>query len=139
MKHITRIFLAILLCLPIACDGYDDGMPRLPVNFYIYPNSVSYLDLNYYGGHMYFTGGLQGVVVYRIDNWSFTAFDRACPYDWDHEDSWIWVEDNGLILRCERCGSQFSILDGNVITGPSRFRLRQYYTKFDGMILRVHN
>ena len=88
---------------------------------------------------MYFTGGFQGVVVYRIGEWEFAAFDRACPYDWDHEDSWIWVEDNGIILRCERCGSQFNILDGGVVSGPSRFPLRRYYTKFDGMRLRVHS
>ena len=139
MKQLTRIFLGILLCLTVGCDGYDDGMPRPPVNFYIYPNDAYYSDLHIYGGHMYFTGGISGVVVYRIGEWEFAAFDRACPYDWDHADSWIWVEDNGILLSCERCGSQFNILDGGIVTGPSRFPLRRYYTKFDGMILRVHS
>ncbi|MCL2435244.1 MAG: hypothetical protein FWD09_03775 [Lentimicrobiaceae bacterium] len=139
MRRLTRIFAVIFLCLATGCDKEPHPVPPVYVNFYIYPNDVTYLDLNYYGGHMYFTGGVDGVVVYRLDGWSFIAFDRACPYDWEDIDSWIWVEDNGIILRCEKCGSQFSILDGGVITGPSRFPLRRYYTKFDGMILRVHS
>ena len=139
MKQLARIFLGILLCLLIGCGKNENPIPKVYVNFWIYPNDVSYLDLNYYGGHMYFTGGVSGIVVYRLGDWEFTAFDRACPYDWDHEDSWIWVEPDGITLRCQRCNSLFNILDGGVITGPAKFPLRQYYTKFDGMRLRVHS
>ena len=139
MKQLARIFLGIFLCLVVGCGENDNPIPRVYVNFYINVNDAYYSDLQIYGGHVYVTGGAQGIIIYRLNDWSFTAFDRACPYDWDHEDSWLWVEDNGIILKCERCGSQFSILDGNVITGPSVFRLRQYYTQFDGMRLRVHS
>jgi len=138
MKQFKYIILGILLCLTMGCRYDHSDIPRVPVNFYIYPNSVSYLDLNLIGGHMYFTGGVSGIVVYRLGDWEFTAFDRACPYDWYHEDSWIWVE-AGITLRCQRCNSLFNILDGSVITGPSRFPLKQYYTRFDGMRLRVRS
>jgi nitrite reductase/ring-hydroxylating ferredoxin subunit len=139
MKHIKYILLGSLLCFAISCERSCDDMPRVSVNFWIYPNDVYYLDLNYYGGHMYFTGGVSGVVVYRLAEWEFTAFDRACPYDWDHEDSWIWVEPDGITLRCQRCGSLFNILDGGVIIGPSECPLKRYFTKYDGMRLRVHS
>ena len=88
---------------------------------------------------MYFTGGVNGVVVYRLSDWEFTAFDRACPHDWEHEDSWIWVEPDGITLKCERCGSVFNILDGGIISGPSKCPLKPYFTKYDGMRLRVHS
>ena len=111
----------------------------MPVNFTIYPNEVTYLNLNYPGGHEYLTGGVNGIVVFNIDGWSFSAFDRACPHDWDDPDSWIWVEDDGITLKCQKCGSLFNILDGSVIIGPSTYPLKQYYTKYDGWKLRVHS
>jgi nitrite reductase/ring-hydroxylating ferredoxin subunit len=140
MKHITRIFIVTLLCLLAGCGGYDHpNFPKVPVNFYIYPNDISFYNLNWAGGHEYFTGGVQGIIVFRVDDWSFTAFDRACPYDWDHEESWIWVEPDGITLKCQRCNSMFSILDGGRISGPSKYPLKLYFTKFDGMRLRVHS
>jgi nitrite reductase/ring-hydroxylating ferredoxin subunit len=123
----------------MGCEGYDDGMPRVPVNFYIYLYDASYFDLLNYGGYVYVTGGISGIVVYRLSEWEFVAFDRACPYDWDHEDSWIWVEPDRLTLKCQKCGSLFNILDGGIIIGPSQFPLRRYATNFDGVRLRVRS
>jgi nitrite reductase/ring-hydroxylating ferredoxin subunit len=133
------ILLGLFCCLGASCDRNDNPIPKVPVNFYINPNDVLYLNLNYIGGHEYFTGGVSGVVVYRLGDWEFTAFDRACPHDWDEDDSWIWVEPDGITLRCQKCQSLFNILDGGLITGPSKYPLRQYYTRFDGMRLRVHS
>jgi nitrite reductase/ring-hydroxylating ferredoxin subunit len=115
-------------------------MPKVPVNFTIYPNDATYLDLNYFGGHMYFTGGVNGIVVYRVNEYSFTAFDRACPYDWDDKsEPRVSVEDDGITLRCEKCGSMFGILDGGIIKGPAKYPLKQYKINYDGMRLRVHS
>ena len=133
------ILLGLFCCLGASCYRNDNPIPKVPVNFYINPNDVLYLNLNYIGGHEYFTGGVSGVVVYRLGDWEFTAFDRACPHDWDEDDSWIWVEPDGITLRCQKCQSLFNILDGGLITGPSKYPLRQYYTRFDGMRLRVHS
>jgi nitrite reductase/ring-hydroxylating ferredoxin subunit len=107
------------------------------VDFYIYPNDVTYLNLNYPGGSEYLTGGVSGIIVFNIDGWSFSAFDRACPHDWDDPESWLLVEPDGITIKCQKCGSLFNILDGSVITGPSKYRLRQYYTKYDGVRLYV--
>ncbi|MCL2167542.1 MAG: hypothetical protein FWH59_00270 [Lentimicrobiaceae bacterium] len=118
-------------------------MPKVYVNFSIYPNDVMYLDLNYDGGHMYFTGGVnrKGIVVYRIGElMGFSAFDRSCPYDWDDADApRVSVENDGITLRCEKCSTLYNILDGSVITGSSKYPLRQYYTEYDGVRLRVHS
>ncbi|MCL1850954.1 MAG: Rieske 2Fe-2S domain-containing protein [Bacteroidetes bacterium] len=139
MKHVKYIFFAILFGLAAKCGNGDYPIPRVLFNFYVYPDEVTCLNLNYIGGHEYFTGGVSGVVVYRLSDWEFTAFDRACPHDWDDPDSWIWVEEDGITLKCQNCGSLFNILDGSVIIGPSKYPLRQYYTKYDGVRLRVHS
>ena len=141
MKHFLRIFLVVIFFSVLGCGGYKHStIPNVWVSFWVYPNDVSYLDLNYYGGHMYFTGGVNGVVVYRLNETEFRAFDRACPYDWDDEEEpRVGVEPDGITLRCEKCGSLFNILDGGVITGPAKYPLKYYQTKYDGMRLRVHS
>ena len=139
MKHIKYILLGVFLCLAISCDRNDFPIPRVPVNFWIYPNDVNFLDLNYYGGHMYFTGGVNGIVVYRLGEWEFTAFDRACPNDWEDPEAYVVVEDDGITLRCRQCGTLYNILDGGKIKGASKYPLKQYYTTYDGVVLRVRS
>ena len=88
---------------------------------------------------MYFTGGVNGIVVYRLSTDIFCAYDRACPYDWENSAAWIVVEESGLTLTDNHCGSQFNIIDGGVIRGPAQFPLKTYKTRYDGMILKVYN
>jgi nitrite reductase/ring-hydroxylating ferredoxin subunit len=137
-----KLILVIFLCVASGCEKPYNPIPHPvpPLDFKIYPNDVLFLNLNYYGGHEYFTGGIKGVIVYRLSEYEFTAFDRACPFDWDEPDEpYVVVEDDGITMRCRKCKSLFNILDGGVIDGPARYPLRQYYTKYDGMILRVHS
>ncbi len=111
----------------------------MPVNFTVYPNDLTYQNLNYYGGFEYVTGGVSGIVIYRLDDRTFSVFDRACPYDWQADEGWIWVDDSRLTLTCKSCGTVFNILDGAVIDGPAQFPLKYYRYAFDGVILKVYN
>lgn len=138
IKFITYVF--ILFIGFNQCNGYEhETIPRVKVNFTIYPDDVNYLDLNHSGGYVYLTGGVAGIIVYRVDQTTFLAYDRACPYDWEDMDAWICVEESGLTLIDENCGSRFNILDGSVINGPAQFPLLNYKTSYDGRRLRVYN
>lgn len=141
MKPLVRLFImAILFVAFSGCDGYKHAtIPEVDVNFSIYPNDAQYAALNHIGGYMYFTGGVAGIVIYRLDGATFLAYDRACPYDWRDQDAWICVEESGLTLIDNHCGSRFNILDGGVINGPAQFPLKSYKTRFDGYVLRVYN
>ncbi|SRR5574344_196147 len=141
IKKIKPIFYILsLFVLLNQCKGYDhETIPSVSVNFTIYPDNVNYLDLNHIGGYMYFTGGVAGIIVYRIDQTTFMAYDRACPYDWEDTDAWIEVEESGLTLIDKNCGSRFNILDGSVINGPAQYPLLYYKTSYDGRRLRVYN
>lgn len=137
-----KLFIALLAAavLFIACNGYEhETIPNVKVNFTIYPDSPNYVNLNYIGGHEYVTGGVQGIIIYRVDQSSFVAYDRACPYDWEEHDSWLWVDESGILIRDSLCGSVFNILDGSVISGPSKYNLKFYKTMYDGRRLRVYN
>ena len=139
----TRKSIVIILLLAaffMGCDNtYHPTIPHRKVDFTIYPNDVMYYRLNTYGGYEYFTGGVSGIVVYRLDEWTFMAYDRSCSYDWEENTSWIWVHPNGIMLIDSLCGSTYNILDGNVIEGPAIWPLYQYKTRYDGVQLRVYN
>jgi len=135
-----RTFL-LLLFLPLffSCDVPDNPIPRVHVDFIIYPNDAIYYNLNNYGGYEYLTGGVNGIIVYRLDEWTFFAYDRACPYDFEEHDSWLYVDEDGLRMVDSLCGSTYNILDGSVLSGPSRWPARKYNCRFDGMRLRVYS
>lgn len=135
-----KIVAALLLILGLTACGrwnYNNPIPFVHVDFTIYPNDVMYRRLNTYGGYEYFTGGVNGIVVYRLDEWTFYAYDRACPYDFEEPGAWLWVAPDGLRLVDSLCGSTYNILDGNVLSGPAKWPARRYNTYYDGMKLRV--
>lgn len=134
------IFLiCLLLTVLISCDVYNNPVPYKKVDFTIYPNDAMYYQLNNYGGYVYLTGGVNGIIVYRIDAWNFNAFDRACPHDFGNPDSWLYVAPDGLRLVDSLCGTTYNILDGNVLSGPSQYPARRYNTRFDGVRLRIYS
>ena len=124
----------------VGCNYYNHPtIPNVAVDFTIYPNDVMYYRLNTYGGYEYFTGGVNGIIVYRLDEWTFLAYDRACSFDYEEPTSWLYVAPDGLRLVDSLCGSTFNILDGNVLSGPAKWPARMYKTRYDGMKLRVFN
>ena len=46
---------------------------------------------------------------------------------------------SNIMLVDSLCGSLYNILDGTVISGPAKWPLREYRTRYDGYQLRVYN
>ncbi len=139
MKKSLIITFSILTLLA-GCDYYNHPtIPNTSVDFTIYPNDAMYYRLNTYGGYEFFTGGVNGIIVYRLSEWDFVAFDRACSHDWTKHGSWLYVAPDGLRLVDSLCGSTFNILDGNVLGGPAIYPCRRYNTRYDGVRLRVYS
>lgn len=133
-------FLLLLLFFNSRCTPpAHQTIPYREVDFTIYPNSVQYADLTHYGGHVYLTGGVCGIVVYRVNETDFVAYDRACPYDWQDNATRLEVDESGLLLVHPDCGSTFNILDGSVIRGPAVYPLKRYRCYYDGFALRIYN
>lgn len=133
------IFLALLPFILLGCRIEHSTIPEEYVDFFVYPNSMEYADLNYYGGHVYVTGGVNGIVIYRINEYTFVAYDRACPLDWQEQESWLWMDDSGLLLECSGCHSKFNIINGDVVSGDARHPLKMYKTAYNGNRLRIYN
>lgn len=138
MRNITILFLSLFF-LSGSCEYIHDTIPNVAVDFTIYPNHANYYQLNHYGGHVYVTGGVSGIIIYRLNENTFKAYDRSCPHDWENLESWLWVEDSGLTIYDSCCGSRFNIIDGTVINGPAEVPLKYYRATYDGMTLRIRN
>ncbi len=131
----------IVLGLSFACnkETSHQSIPDVAVNVQIDPNSTMYLELNTIGGWVYLTGGYRGILVYRLSNEDFVAYDRACPYEPYETAAIITMDASGITCSDLHCGSQFNIVDGSVIKGPSTMPLKQFYTYYDGNILLITN
>ncbi len=118
--------------------GHSPIIPNVYINASINPNSTEYLELNTVGGWMYLTAKepSRGLIVYRY-NWDeFVAFDRTPPYDPENCDKRLTVEFPYVTDPCT--GFKYLILDGSLIEG-SGYNLIQYFTEYDGNILRIYN
>jgi len=117
----------------------QDNIPVVAVNFFVYPNSTEYLELNAVGGWVTVTGGYRGIIIYRKSVSEFMAFERACPYDWEQTDARVEVEASGLTALCPSCKSKYIIIDGTPYEGPTTYPLKQYQTQYDGNQLYIFN
>ena len=131
MKCITKLFIGFfiigLLLIP-SCVKDPNVIPYVKVSFNISPENGN---LVHVGGYEYYTGGVSGLVVYRLDMLNFCAYDRACSHDWQDSDSGYVVYDPAFLhLKCKTCGSTFNILNGYPMEGsPAEFPLRIYQAR----------
>jgi nitrite reductase/ring-hydroxylating ferredoxin subunit len=133
------VFLSLLLLCSSCRTVNDDIVPYAKVSFNI---SLNIGNLVHVGGCESYSGGVRGVVVYRLDMTTFYAYDRACPHDWKSGGRVVY-NTNTMMLKCEECGSCFSILNGypmsdtiTVATTP----LRAYQARMiDDYTLHISN
>jgi len=140
MKYLLKkiICLGFVVGLLLAsCGDRLHTIPHTKVNFTV---SINTNKLIHSGGYEYFTGGINGVFVYRLDMSTFLAYDRACPYDWE-DNGYVIYNQATLQLVCEACGSTFNILDGSPMNNSKANNfLRPYNTRLiDDMTLHVYN
>ena len=121
------------------CKKDKDEIPSVSVNILIDPNSTQYLELNAPGGYLYLTGGVRGIIVYRLSQNEFMAYERDCPYQPSNSCALVEVEASGLTLIDSCCGSKFIITDGSVIKGPANRSLKYYNNTYDGNMLHIYN
>jgi hypothetical protein len=78
----SKIYLLILLLLACTPDMYDDPIPLVPfVDIVINLNLPEYINLRTDGGSKELsTGGVRGIIVYRVNASTYFAYERNCSY-----------------------------------------------------------
>jgi len=142
MRFTKRLLVAgVSICcmvLSASCKRQPTPVPIANVNF---TTNITASGLVHIGGHAYFTGAIQGLVVYRVDMTTFCAYDRACSYDWQNG-GYVSINDSNCFqLICGRCGSTYNILNGYPVgKTEADAPLRQYKaTLIDDVNLRIYN
>ena len=130
MKSISLFFIIFSGFLMLSsCQGTleRDDIPRIYVHQEINLNSFDYSTLNNFGGYVYISGGVRGIIVYRKSVSEYLAFERDCPYQPQDSCALVSVDPSTLYMIDTCCSSKFDF-DGNPIAGPARFPLLQYNT-----------
>lgn len=82
-----------------------------------------------------------GIIIYRMSESEFYAFDRTCPFDIDKSISVELENSSDPVAVCPECGSEYVLPSIGFPTekGPSKVPLKQYNTDFNGVTISVYN
>ena len=150
----TQILILIIIVLlgckkksatPVKTNCTISKASTAPVNYTILSNSITFFPLNTVGGSTYVpyidpSTGIKGIIIYRISQNQFIAFERSCTYDGcDNSRSIVWSQPGSTTCKDSICGSIFNLLDGAVQKGPANIPLFQYHINWDGSKLNITN
>src|ERR1700722_4624288 len=132
IKNLFVFIIGIALLLTACSKGSNpDGssaIPTVTVNLSININKAPYTALTTIGGVVNLTNvGNRGIILFRLNANTITAFDRMCSYDISNNNGIVGAQSNGTGL-CIDCGSTYNLGNGGVNTGPSTIGLKQYNT-----------
>lgn|SRR5690554_3409270 len=143
MKLRNLLFLLLVITVFSCTKNKQHPVPYYSFDVNINLNLPSYTDLQGVGGWAYVSGvGSKGVIVYRQSMQYFVAFDRHSPAEgsFDCETGLIPDESNFLVLNDPCSNAQFSLYDGSIIGGDTKWGLRGYAVEYSGgQYLRIFN
>jgi len=132
------------LWIPIVFLGCSKGtntvIPFVNVNITVRTTDPIFNPITVPGGSISVNGGSRGILIYRVSNEEFKAYDMHCTYDSSNSCALVSVDRNNNITGFDSCcGSQFLLLDGSVTRGPATIPLQEYQTSFNGSVLQIFN
>lgn len=135
------IFILILLAsvLFITCkkDNKNGQIPNVYVNFYIYLSDPEYFVLNSIGGVVMVTGGVKGIIIYRVSDNDFAALERVSSYKPENLCA-VNIDSTGIYAVDTCSASKFYLIDGSVVNGPAVMPLKRYNTEFNNLNNSLH-
>lgn len=148
-KLVFKVIVLFVLVMSLGNCKKEDPNPNIPdvyVNITIDPNSTIYQALNTAGGWMYLTADFpsRGIIVHRINNEEFVAFERMPPNDpnkcCEGTTCTRLVVDEFYPFAKDKCtGTMFSLLDGSIFEGEGKYPMTRYNTTYYGGLLRIFN
>lgn len=134
------LYIIIISTFLIGCTkDTEQSIPLVRVDSIIYTNNPSFNAISVPGTWTYINGGSRGIIIYRVSNEEFKAYDRHCTYDSGNSCALVSVDGTNITGMDDCCGSTFILTDGSVTKGPASLPLKQYQTSFDGAVLRIFN
>ncbi len=149
MKNKRTLLLILLLTASLqGCKDVHENpnYPNAIINITINLNQIDYYDLRVVSGYTYLTSDpmstSRGLIVYRLSQDEFRAYDRLPPNNPDCRDN------NGNLTRLvvdfpfvvDNCNDiKYNIINGDIFEGDGIYPLIQYRTSFDGYEVHIFN
>ncbi len=132
--------LAAILAIFSACEGdnFRDPIPYVVVDTVINLNNQRYQALQLDRGFVEILGGYRGIILYRVDAFTYRALEKASPHRVNEACAEVFVDLSGLFLR-EGCDNSIYDFEGNPSGGVAQFPLRRYNTQLEGSLLYIYN
>lgn len=131
--------VGILLCIIACSKEKDSAVPSIPVNMRVNLDDPAYYELNAIGGKVQIDGGYRGIIVYRVTQFEYAAYERTCPYQSENSCAFVSIDTAVTSVGCTCCQSRFQLLDGSSISGPANAPLRSYKTLLNDRELYITN
>jgi len=130
----------ILIFFSSACEPQlsDDPIPLIAFpDIEINLTLPAYNKIRVDGGMLNTSGGVRGLIIYRVNSTTYRVYERNCSYHPNEASSTVDIDASNLFLKDYSCGSQFSKENGQPMGGPAWRPLRQYRTEVKGSILTI--
>jgi nitrite reductase/ring-hydroxylating ferredoxin subunit len=123
-------FAAIILFMAMFDNSYAQAsFPPVTINL----NYPQYQRLRLDGGYQYVDDvGMRGVIIYRLDESTYIAYERLCSFE---DDAIVSVDGSGLFMK--GCQSTYDFSDGRPSGGPAFRPLLRYRTSLTGNTLVI--
>ena len=136
MWNFRRVVFVIGLVMLAGCEPQLTDSP-IPLTTFadmvINLSLPEYAALRVDGGFKMFNNiGVRGVIVYRVSNSSFHAYERNCSYHPNEAGATVDIHSSNLFMQDFSCNSTFNFSDGQPQGGPAWRPLRQYHTDVTG-------
>lgn len=130
--------LTLALSLSSCQQDWISPVPYVLVDTTLNLSNQQFLPLRIDGGYVEILGGYKGIIIYRVNETTYRAFEKASPHRTDEVCAYIYVDPSGLFLR-EGCDNSVYDFEGNPSGGISQLPLTRYPTYLDGNYLIIDN
>ena len=128
----------MILSTFISCDDKDDWIPNVRVDKWMDLNT-ELATLGLLQARVIPEEGVNGILLFRLQDREFNAFDRTCSFQ-PSKHCAVEFDETELKASCPCCGSEFELFySGGVQKGPAKRPLKQYQTTIQGNMLRITN
>jgi len=131
-NNLRLAFVSALVIISSAAYA-QASFPTITVNL----NYPQYQKLKLDGGFVYMEGGLKGIILYRANENSYLAFERACPHHPSAGCAIVQVDVSSLFMIDHCCNSSFNFSDGYPTGGPAERPLIQYRVDQNANVLKI--
>lgn len=138
------LYLVALSLISISCSSDDDQrnnpyLVDLDFSFQLDLSLPQYNNLNFPGNSFtHYNYGINGVVVYNLNNSQFLAFELTDPNHVPSPCSVLQVEGINAFCGCEDANA-YSIITGQLVEGQGEYTLKPYRVERIGNILQISN